>query len=160
MRSDEAIKRVVVDHKLVDRFWSYVRRGSGCWDWLGARTQDGYGTFSGHGNVTMRAHRISWSIHNGPIPAGAWVLHKCDNAGCVRPSHLYVGTHTDNMRDAVERRTHARGEHNAQSKLTPFAVREIRSLYGKVSRKSIALRFGVDGSTIHRVATGVHWNHV
>lgn len=79
-------------------FWSRVRKGDGCWEWLGSRCGGGYGGFFIHGR-SYKAHRISLLLTTGEWPIE--VLHRCDNPPCVRPDHLLGGTHTDNMRDAV-----------------------------------------------------------
>ena len=85
------------------RFWEKVNReGSGCWEWQACRQHNGYGQFyvSRH-RTSNQAHRVAWELTHGPIPAGLWVLHHCDNPPCVRPDHLWVGDRADNMRDAV-----------------------------------------------------------
>lgn len=70
-----------------------------CWEWPASRNiQTGYGQFRGD-ITTVGAHRMSWETFKGPIPDGLWVLHTCDNRGCFNPSHLFLGTQTDNMRD-------------------------------------------------------------
>lgn len=86
-----------------DRFWSKVAKGEGCWEWKASLATTGYGQFMYEGRP-HGAHRISWMLTNGEIPADAWVLHKCDNRLCVRPDHLYLGDPAANARD-----THGRG---------------------------------------------------
>lgn len=99
---------------LPERFWEKVYKGEGeaCWEWLGTRTR-GYGMVwtrppgvrRGH---MVLAHRVAWELANGAIPDGMDVLHRCDNPQCVRESHLFLGTHQDNMTDMVAKgRSHS-----------------------------------------------------
>lgn len=92
-----------------ERLWRFVEKTDGCWIWTGFRntyksrlSTVGYGRLR-VGNRTLLAHRLSWEIHFGEIPAGMDVLHECDNPPCVRPDHLKLGSHADNMRDMYKR---------------------------------------------------------
>lgn len=74
----------------------------------------GYGTFrvGGRDGYTEKAYRFSWMAFIGPIPDGLCVCHACDNPSCVNPSHLFLGTHKDNMQDAWRKgriKGHGRG---------------------------------------------------
>ena len=73
-----------------------------CWEWQGFINSGGYGRSSWEGKGGL-AHRISFQIANGPIPAGLCVMHICDNPKCINPAHLKVGTHRENMQDSLQK---------------------------------------------------------
>lgn len=82
------------------RFWSFVDKKAPdeCWNWKGSGTR--YGVFSVKSRGRF-AHRVSYEINKGPIPDGKCVCHKCDNPKCVNPNHLWLGSHSENIKDAV-----------------------------------------------------------
>jgi len=85
------------------RFFTHVHiynSNNSCWTWIGNKNKQGYGYFGLNGK-TWKAHRLVWVFAFGKIPGGIFVLHKCDNPMCVNPSHLFLGTHKDNMDDMV-----------------------------------------------------------
>lgn len=170
-----------------ERFWGrvdqsgpVVRPGLGaCWLWLGPKDRKGYGTTHLTKQRKRGAHQAAWLFTNGHIPDGMWVLHKCDNPPCVRPSHLFLGTSDDNIRDKVAKGRQARGETHwsqqlgassrfargnmlPQAKLTPSMVQEIRRLsrVENWSARRIAKHIGVSPSAIDRILLGVSWAHV
>jgi len=95
------------------RFWGKVECRGDCWEWTGSRIWSGYGMFWKDGRY-QRAHRVAYELTNGEVPADLFVLHRCDNRGCVNPDHLDIGTHRDNMRDRNERGRTAQGRRGSK----------------------------------------------
>src|SRR5574338_362980 len=85
-------------------FWSRVDKNgplhpvllTRCWVWTGAKMKGklAYGQFRG-----QKCHRFAWRAVGKTIPEGLFVLHRCDNPSCVRPTHLFLGTAQANMDD-------------------------------------------------------------
>lgn len=81
----------MLDLGLVQRFWAKVNRGDSedCWLWTAYRNPDGYGEIGATGSgKTLKAHRVSYEMHAGPIPSGLVIDHICRNQGCVNPTPL------------------------------------------------------------------------
>ncbi len=150
---------------LLDRVEYKVLVGDGCWEWAGAHLfrpsgMRSYGSLLWRGRQTG-AHRVAWELTNGLIPDGLYVLHHCDNQGCVRPDHLYLGTHADNTRDAVERRRMSHGTGMWNHKLTDDDVRRIREVAATgLATERIGPMFGVSGRTVRFIMAGKRWSHV
>lgn len=147
-----------------DRFWPKVDRSGGpdaCWLWT-AHRRDGYGQFRLDGRH-QTAHRIAYELDRGhpPPPERPLVLHHCDNRPCCNARHLFSGTQTDNMRDAMAKGRKATGECNGLAKLTETQVREIRRRYGAgETQRPLAREFGVGQTTVGSVVRLETWAHV
>ncbi len=148
-----------VDQAVLDRFWSKVDTSGECWVWTGARTTAGYGEFYVDGGMVY-AHRWSSELADGPIPAGLFVLHHCDNRACVRPDHLFRGTAQDNTDDMWRKgrarpRRFPRGIDHPVAKLSDAQVAEIRQRrsHGE-SRLTIAADFGITPSYVYDLMAG------
>lgn len=88
--------------KKIERFFKRIVKTDGCWLWSGAKYGDGYGRYKI--DDEERAHRVSYVLHNGKIPFGMYVLHKCDNRECTNPDHLFLGTQEQNIKDMIEKK--------------------------------------------------------
>lgn len=109
----------------------------------------------------VRVHRLSWFIHNGPIPKHLFVCHKCDNRACVNPKHLFLGTADDNVQDAVRKGRMARGETSGTHKLTEKQVLEIRKRVKNGEKQlPLAAEYGVQGPAIFKIVHRERWRHL
>ena len=149
---------------LGERWHALVDRTGDCWLWKGAKNEAGYGVIR-DGEKLALAHRVSLRLKLGVEDFEGFACHTCDNPSCVRPEHLYIGTHEDNMRDLSvanssaasktsweERKEMARryllGE-DAEALATEFNVSprtvrrwaDVLGLEGKIPERGVGLRF-------------------
>lgn len=153
-----------------ERFWSKVNKDGPtvredlgpCWVWTAGSCHN-YGAFRSDGE--FRAHRVSWKLAHGKRAAKC-VLHHCDNPKCVRPSHLFEGTQTENVADMDHkgRRVPSSvvGEDTSQARLTAAQVIELRKLYslGCSTQRSLAAHFQVSQGTVSDAITRKTWGHI
>lgn len=155
---------------VLERLWkrSTVDSHSGCWEWQGKRKKSTpksphmleYGviviTKDGK-KSSLSTHRLSYYLHNGDIPDGMFVLHKCDNPACWNPEHLYLGTHGRNMQDITDR-NRRKGSNHPRATITEQQAEEIKSTpstYGSAAK--LAAKFGISKHVIHNIRSGKAW---
>lgn len=152
---------------LITRFWRSVNKKGPvhptlgqCWIW---KNGDWYGyIFLDYKQYYV--HRVSWELHKGKIPEGLFVLHRCDNPGCVNPDHLFLGTQKTNMRDCANKgrinpgKPDNRGERNGQAVLTADDVLKIRCMHRKgINTQEIATIFAVSTKHVRAIVRRKRW---
>lgn len=110
----------------------------------------------GRKTVLFTATRVLWEIENGPIDAGFDVCHTCDNPPCCNLVHLFLGTRSDNVRDAL-----TKGRFTQNQILVPDQVKEVRAMYGAgISIAAIAERYHMAYSSIDNIVHDRKWRWV
>lgn len=146
----------------MERLFEKVKVDGECWVWTASKRRGGYGQVLGNDGRIWDAHRLSYALAYGcKIRNGAWVLHKCDNPPCVRPSHLWLGTHQENMNDAKSKGRMPRGEASHWARLKEFQVREIR-MYSKRgwTGVEIAKKYSVSTGLVSMIRLRKVWKHI
>lgn len=144
-----------------ERFWARVEKTDDCWIWKGTRNKDGYGSFGITSTHSELAHRFAYQIEYGPTTA--YVCHHCDNPACVRASHLFAGSQSDNMQDCIDKGRFSRavGEQVSLSKLQADQVLEIRSRANDgESGAGIARDYGVTKEAVYAIVKRKTWKHI
>jgi len=142
-----------------------IKKEEECWGWKRKLHKTGY-TMIRYNKLQTSGHRVSWFIHNGEIPEGLIVCHKCDNKICTNPEHLFLGTHSDNTKDMLSkgRNTLTKKNHGQSckwSKLTNIKVKQIKKLLTLgVTVARISRDFKVSYMTIKAIKDGRNWKHV
>ena len=156
---------------LIKKFNANVSKTSGeeCWPWIGATLKGSRGiAWIGTKNVT--APVLSWFVHHNEWPAdGIFVCHECDNPNCVNPSHLWLGTNSDNLRDAARKgrlyiqksSDHIKGSRHGNAKMTEDMVRQMRKEFALgTSTRALARKYGMSQYPVYMAVSGRAWTHV
>ena len=147
------------------RLFNRVFKTASCWLWQGSKQRMGHGQIANGSfskdkprNKLLMAHRVAYELYHGPIPPGMCVCHRCDVPSCVNPSHLFLGTKSDNSADMKAKGRQKRGAQLPQTKLTEADVRAIRA--SADTYKKIAERFGVASSHVCNIKKRRLWAHL
>lgn len=164
---------ITVTVGLPERFWAKVRRSqdqTDCWPFMGKCQGAGYGVqhVGGRPGRTIYAHRLAYVLATGVDPLGKAVCHHCDNPPCCNPSHLFLGSIADNVRDMIAKGRKAvcrgggpRGEQVGGAKLNAAKVREIRARAAAGEGSGyLGKAYGVDSSSVRQIVRRETWKHV
>jgi len=143
------------------RFMFYVVCTGTCWLWTGTKNRAGYGKLCFKNNNAATAHRVSYLLFKGEIPAGMCVCHTCDNPACVKPDHLWLGTTQENTADMVKKNRSLRGEKSTMAKVTEadvIAIRKLNSL--NIAQNKISKMFNLTAGHINNIIKKRVWKHI
>ncbi len=140
-----------------------VNIATGCWEWLGSKTKDGYGQLSRDKIVqsfgVKGVHRLTKMLIDDWVPESRHeqTRHICSNRACCNPDHLQTGSALDNAADRRRDGTILTGEASPNAKLSDADVRAIRKAAANGEKmKDLANQYNVCQQHISSIIAGKH----
>jgi len=143
------------------RFWEKVNKNGPvvrkelgpCWLWTGSTMGIGYATLW-DGEKTVPATHVAVYLQTGEWPV-LEMCHICDTPLCVRYSHVFEGTHRENMKDMAKK------NRGASSKLTVQQVLKLRQEHEHgTPQHTLADKYSVTSGTVSRIINGKRRPHI
>jgi hypothetical protein len=137
-----------------------------CWEWTAFKNKKGYGAIMYRDLGNIAAHRFSYLLYKGDFDKNKFICHTCDNPSCVNPSHLFVGTPSENMKDKILKGRAKnppihKGSKQHLAKMNPDKIREIRKLFNEgISQTELAKRYCLHTSTMNNICRNISWKDV
>lgn len=129
----------------------------GCWLFTGTMTRRGYGSIGVGDRKHDHAHRASWKVFRGDIPAGLFVCHRCDVPARVNPGHLFLGTPKENTWDMWSKGRGVRKNGGTfPAKISDQQVRELRRERAEkgTTYAALAAQFGISQALAYQIVSG------
>lgn len=148
---------------IIARYGRFVQpQDNGCWHWTGSRTGSWKGGQHGQFALTssehIYAHRLAYLLFTGDLSTQQ-VLHRCDVGYCVQPTHLFLGSQLDNVRDAKQKGRLPK--YRQHRKMSPADVVECRALHARGwALIALANRYDVSKSCISLICNGKRRQHL
>lgn len=135
-----------------------IRRGpKECWGWSGRKNGSGYCLID-HAGRPQLAHRMSYLLHTGTAPSELIVCHSCDNPECTNPSHLWLGSHQDNMTDASVKGRMSGGPRGSQVNTSKLSEADVLHIYSSSEPgPQIAAKYGITKEAVYAIRSRKNW---
>ena len=96
VNGDGSLKMNTLTQQNMNRLVKFLRVTESCILWTGCKDPQGYG-YVGLNGKTVKAQRLFYEMHRGPIPPRMVTDHLCRIPSCVNPEHLEVVTNKVNL---------------------------------------------------------------
>lgn len=138
------------------RFYDKVKQmPSGCQEWQGAY-RGKYGAIKISGKV-QSTHRVAYEFSYGVFDKSLFVCHTCDNPKCVNPDHLFLGTHSDNMKDAYSKGRLTLSPNRSLDDEKVEQVKKAIATKGQKSLRVIAENLGISHAIVKSISQGKNY---